>query len=224
MKMILKRPQLLSLSNDSGMSLVEVVVAIGLIGIVATAAIGLGITSEKGASSQQRQELAVTVANEAMELVSAQSSATNPDTGASYLYQGRTEAKVKAAWALNGGIDGLTATYPGWDIAATTTSAPKVAISRDVTRSGTKYTVFSLIGSCYIVRVGGGNCWSAAGDATLTGESRPPTTAPTGKIQMNRVLVVVRWTAGSGCSTNGCTYVATSLVDAHSDLQWNTHG
>ncbi|MFT2815219.1 type IV pilus modification PilV family protein [Leifsonia sp. A12D58] len=224
MKLILKRAQQRARSDDSGMTLIEVIVAISLIGIVATAAIGLGITSEKGASSQQRQELAVTVANEAMELVSAQSSATNPTTGASYLYQGRTEAKVEAAWALNAGIDGLAATYPGWDRAATSTSDPKVAISRDVTRSGTKYTVFSLIGSCYIARVGGGNCWSATGDATLTSNSRPPTTAPTGKIQINRVLVVVRWTAGSGCSTNGCTYVATSLVDAHSDLQWNTHG
>lgn len=206
-------------ADESGMTLIEVVVAISLIGIISAAAIGLSITSQKGTSVQQRQELAVTIASEAMEAANAQSSATNPTTGMSYLYQGRTEAQVEAAWTANLGVSGLAATYMGWDTAAVVPPVQTLPISNLVVRNGTEYTVYTLLGTCYMPTTSaGGDCTKVAGSDTA-----PPSTVPADRAALNRVIVVVRWTAGSGCATSGCSYQATTLVDAHSDLLWNTH-
>ncbi|WP_151199587.1 prepilin-type N-terminal cleavage/methylation domain-containing protein [Cryobacterium sp. LW097] len=195
------------------MTLIEVIVAISLIGIVATAAISLSITSQKGASVQQRQEIAVTIATEAMERVSAQSAATNPTTSTSYLYDGRTQAKVDLAWTANTGVSGLAATYKGWDTEAVAASVPVLPISQVVDRAGTDYTVYTLLGTCYMATTGG--------DCKKLAASTPPATPPSGQTPLNRAIVVVRWNAGSGCAASGCSYLVSSLIDAHSDLQWN---
>ncbi|WP_165384827.1 prepilin-type N-terminal cleavage/methylation domain-containing protein [Cryobacterium sp. SO1] len=196
------------------MTLIEVIVAISLIGIIASAAIGLSITSQKGASVQQRQQIAVTIATEAMERVSAQSAATDPSTLMSYLYEGRTKAKVEVAWNANFGVKGLAETYMGWDSGAVAASVPDLPISQTVNRTGTDYTVYTLLGTCYM-STSGGDCKKLAA-------SIPPATPPTGQTPLNRVIVVVRWNAGSGCAASGCSYLVSSLVDAHSDLQWNS--
>ena len=216
MKLVVQRLRQRTGSSDAGMTLIEVIVAISLIAIISTGAIGLGIASQKGSSIQQRQEIAVTVASEAMEAANAQSSATNPSTQMSYLYQGRTQSQVTDAWTANAGAPGLAATYPGWDPSATATSVQSLRVSQPVVRNGTVYTVYTLIGTCYISTVGSGDC------TTLAGSSTPPAVTPVGKTQLSRVLIIVRWNAG-GCVTGGCSYQAGSLIDAHSDLQWNTH-
>lgn len=206
-------------TDDSGMTLIEVVVAISLVGIISAAAIGLSITSQKGTSVQQRQELAVTIASEAMEAANAQSAATNPSTGMSYLYRGRTQAQVEVAWTANLGVSGLAATYMGWDTATVVPPDQALPISKPVVRNGTEYTVYTLLGTCYMPSTSaGGDCKKITGsDAT------PPATVPADQTVLNRVIVVVRWTAGEGCSASGCSYQAATLVDAHSDLLWNTH-
>jgi prepilin-type N-terminal cleavage/methylation domain-containing protein len=73
-------------AESSGMTLVEVIVAIAIMGIVATAAIGLAVSSTVGSVSQQRRAIAVTVANAAMEKVSG--------LPASSLFSGRSAALV----------------------------------------------------------------------------------------------------------------------------------
>lgn len=197
------------------MTLIEVIVAISIMGIIATSAVGLGITSQTSAVAQQRQELAVTIANQAMESVSAQAAGTNLVTKESYLFQGRTQSLVTASWTANAGAAGLSDTYPGWDSVAVATSTPVLPLSSVITVSGTDYTAHTLIGTCYQATTGSGNCVRLA-------SATPPATAPANTTQILRIIVIVRWNAGTDCSASGCSYETTSLVDPHFDLQWKT--
>lgn len=201
---------------DSGMTLVEVIVAISIMTIVATAAVSLVISSIASAASHQRRNIAITIANQSMELASAQSATVNPATGVSFLYQGRTSTDVHAAWTTLTDVSGKDQTYPKWDPTATGTPPAVLPISVDVTRSGTVYSTHMLIGACY-QPIAGGDCTVL--DPT-TYPTEPPT-APAGFTQLIRVMVVVDWTAGSACPAAACTYQTTSLIDPHGDLQWN---
>ncbi|MCX7523186.1 prepilin-type N-terminal cleavage/methylation domain-containing protein [Microbacterium sp. STN6] len=201
-------------ADASGMSLIEVIVAISLMSIVATAAIGLSISSMKSAAKQQRQELAVTVANQAMEVVSAHASSVNGATGVSALYNGRAKTPVQTNWAANTGVAGTGATYAAWDPTATASSTPEIPITKVYPHSGTNYTAHTLIGVCY-QPASGGDCTRIAGQAMA------PSVAPAGRTALIRVMVVVRWSAG--CGAGGCSYQTSTLIDSHSDLEWNTH-
>ena len=52
--------------SENGMTLIEVIIAIAIMGIVATAATGLAISSLTGSVTQKHRAVAVTVANDAM--------------------------------------------------------------------------------------------------------------------------------------------------------------
>ncbi|TFC35937.1 type II secretion system protein [Cryobacterium sp. MDB1-18-2] len=204
--------------ESTGMTLIEVIVAISIMGIIAAAAVGLSITSQSGAVAQQRQELAVTIANQAMESVSAQSAVTGA------LVAGRSQSNVSANWtnAINSGTSGLSDTYPAWDPGATAASVATVPIlSAPLSLSGTTYTTNILVGTCYQKSVGA----TAPGTCTkVAGYTAPSLPEPTGWSPVLRVMVIVRWNAGGVCSgTAGCSYQTTSLVDTHIDLPWDTN-
>ncbi|GAB3121876.1 type IV pilus modification PilV family protein [Glaciibacter psychrotolerans] len=191
-------------ADDTGMTLIEVVIAISLIAVIATAAIGLSITGETSSKAQQRQEVAVSVANEAMERVIAESPVA--------LYDGRTEAAVTQSWNENGEASGIDATFMAWDRSPSASKPLLLAPKTTVTRNGTIYTVYTLIGTCK--RTVGSNdfCTKSIGS--------PPTFS-----EMNRVMVVVKWSAGALCAgPKPCSYQATSLIDASPDLDWNLNG
>ena len=100
--------------DESGMSLVEVIVAIAIVSIVALSSASLAINGFSVASSQERKQVAVTIASGAMEAASAQSVST--------IYSGRTKAAVQAAFTANSTVPGI---------------ATLSAVSRRATRSGT---------------------------------------------------------------------------------------
>ena len=211
---------------DSGMSLIEVIVAISIMGIVATSAILLAISSVASTTTQQRRQVAVAVASNAMETVTAYTLALNNATGESRIYDGRLQGKVSAAWTASTGSPGVGTTYPRWDTSATVTSRPVISIDtanpvNDPTPktvlNGTEYRVRTLIGACYQPN-SGGVC------ALLSGQSVPPTTEPAGYSKLIRVMVIVSWTAGDGCAAGACTYQTTTLLDPHQDLKWNVNG
>jgi len=205
-----------AVSDTEGMTLVEVVVAVSIMGIVATAAVAFIMTSIISSATHQRGQIAITIANQAMENASAQSAATNPITSVSYLLEGRFQHTVQAAWAANAGIPGELTTYPGWDPTATASVVPALPVTSTVTRSGTDYLTTTLIGTCYQPMTGG-DC------SVLAGVVNNPTTAPADFTALLRVIVIVSWTAGANCQPTACTYQTASLVDPHPDLQWNIH-
>ena len=206
----------LALTDSRGMTLVEVVVAISIMGIVATAAVAFIISSIVSSATHQRGQIAITIANQAMESASAQSSATNPLTGVSYLYQGRYKPSVLNVWTANAEVSGDATTYPGWDPTATAASVPSLPLETVYTRSGTDYKATTLIGNCYQA-MSGGDC------TVITGFDPAVQPVPAGMTQLIRVIVVVSWTAGKQCEVDGCSYQTTSLIDPHGDLQWNVH-
>ncbi|MEO6944808.1 MAG: prepilin-type N-terminal cleavage/methylation domain-containing protein [Lacisediminihabitans sp.] len=186
--------------RDDGLSLIEVIVAIAIISIVALASASLTINGVSLASSTERQQVAVTIANGAMETASAQAVAT--------IYSGRKSAAVMAAFASNAAVPGVSATNPVADTSLPIPATQALPISPPpITQSGTTYTTTILAGSCFQPR-SGGDCLK-------------PATA--GYIPLIRIIVVVRWNAGDACAASGCSYSTTTLIDPGKDLEWVTH-
>lgn len=201
--------------HERGMSLVEVVIAIALIGIVATASLGLYVSSMSAANTQQRQQVAITIANQSMETVLAWSVAKNPTTTVSDLYTGRSETAVRALWTAATGVSGVAQTYPFWDPSATASSVPVIDLTRPVEVGGVKYVAQTLIGKCFQTK-DGGNCTAPS--------STYPYATPPNSTPLFRVIVIVKWSASSMCGAGGCSYVAQTLIDPNTDLVWNMNG
>jgi prepilin-type N-terminal cleavage/methylation domain-containing protein len=187
--------------REDGLSLVEVIVAIAIISVVALASASLTINGISLASSTERQQVAVTVANGAMETASAQAVAS--------IYSGRKQLDVTNAFTANSAVPGVAATNPVWDTASPLPAAQALPITpASITESGTRYDTTILVGSCNQPRKGG-DCVK---------------TATAGYIPLIRVIVVVRWMAGKTCAAGGCYYSTTTLVDPGSELTWVTSG
>ena len=183
--------------KDEGLTLIEVVAAVIIVVTVALASAGLSINGIQTASAQERQQVAVTIANGAMENVSGWDVSINSGTTVSNLYTGRTSAAVASAFGTNSAQPGVSSTYPTFDPTASASSTAAIPISTSATENGTAYTTYVLIGDCY-EPVAGGAC------TKITGQSTEPSTTPAGYAQVIRVMVIVTWTAGAACKTNGC--------------------
>jgi prepilin-type N-terminal cleavage/methylation domain-containing protein len=202
-------------SESAGMTLVEVIVAIAIMSIVATSAIGLAISSTTSSVSQQRRAIAVTVANAAMETVSG--------LPADSLFNGRSLANVNADFVTNASISGVSKTYPDFDRSLPLPSVETVPRRAIVTQNGTQFSVTTVIGTCFERLATVAPLTAAGGDCTVLGATLPPVT-PTGYTPLTRVIVVVGWTAGQGCAVAGaCTYTISTLLDSHLDLEWATN-
>lgn len=202
--------------HESGFTLIEVLVAIVILGIVTTGAIAFSIQALASTSAQERRQVAVAVATNAMELVNAHVASTDSATGVSSLLGGRTQALVTAAWSAYSTYPGIGTTYPGWDPKATSVSTQTIPITATVTQNGTTYTVTTLIGWCYKQ--------DATGDCKrIPTYTNPPAVAPAGWADsLIRVTAIVTWTAGKNCSaTVPCSYQTITLIDSSADLEWN---
>ena len=215
---------------DEGLTLVEVMVAIAIIAVVAISAGSLTIIGVGTATNQERRQIAVTIASGTMETLNARSALINGSTGVSDLFTGRTFSKTDSAWQANSSVAGVSNTYETWDSTATSTSTQSVLITpytlsnpvNPLVQSGTKYTVTTLLGTCYQpTKVQANGRWDCS---TLSGYSTPPTLTPAGWTPLVRAIVIVRWTAGNNCGAGGCLFVASSLIDFHTDQVWVSHG
>lgn len=200
--------------SDDGFTLVEVIVALALMSVVATAALYFFLGGTRAVTHQQRSQNAVVVANESMEL--AYSAAAKADgNGTSGLVKGRSQTQVQAAWTAmaSKGIEGYATTYPAWDPAGAGTQA--VDITRHTKLSGVDYSVTTLIGTCYRSTA------SASAPCSIIGQN-PPASTPTGYARLMRVMTYVTWDdAGNTCGSAGCSYQVSSLIDPNTDLTWN---
>ncbi|SNS38200.1 prepilin-type N-terminal cleavage/methylation domain-containing protein [Micrococcales bacterium KH10] len=190
---------------ESGLSLIEVVVALALIGIVAAAAALFFIRGVSTASKIQRDQTAISVATQAMELVRG-IDPQNPENGSTNrLVIGRSKAAVQAQWGAATAED-KAATIAAWDTAATSTSTPNVPLVSKTTVSNIEYTVNTLIGKCYRISPAS----SAPGDCVGTATG----------IETYRVTVIVTWSERA-CGTAACSYRLVSLIDPNPDAEWN---
>lgn len=203
--------------DEEGMTLIEVVVAVVILGLLSTISLNLYITSMTASKSHQNRELAIAVANESMEIVSGWSATEKiPTTSVSMLLEGRTQSAVEAQWAAAPADSGLAQTYPAWDPTATGTPTPALPFTRTKTFSDTEFRAQTFIGTCY-QPVTGGDC------TRISGVSTAPAAAPAGLSPMIRTTVIVTWDARN-CDSGLCRYQASTLLDLNSDLDWYTNG
>lgn len=198
----------LRLAPESGFSLIEVVVAIVILGLLATMSLSLYLSSTHATTSQQRRDIGITIANESMESVVAWQ--------VPGLLTGRRDTAVQTHWNAAVGVKGLAKTYPKWDSSATSSSVPAIPLTRPVPRLGTDYEASTFIGSC-LQPISGGDC------IRLSPTGNEPAT-PAGYARLIRIIVVVAWTAGDTCTPAGCSYTTSTLIDPNSDLQWKLNG
>jgi prepilin-type N-terminal cleavage/methylation domain-containing protein len=204
-----------ALKGDSGLSLMEVIVAIAIMTIVATAAASLSINGVKTVANEERSQVAVTVANGFMEQASGSSLTVNA-AGLSAIYAGRSKGDVQYWFGQMSTRPGVAQTNAVWDTSVPVAQSVLPAstgilpVYKLVSENGTDYQVITLIGSCYQQTTGAsGSCLAAAG------ASPDP---------MIRVTVIVSWTAGAQCAASGaCYYQISTLLDPSSDLEWVQH-
>ena len=211
---------ILRADREAGFTLIEVVIAIVVLGVLSTASLSIYLQSTSSASAHQRREIAITIANQTLENVNVWSTGIDLASGISSLYTGRTQSRVQQYWDSNTDVAGVAQTYPVWD-----TRSPAVDEGLPITptdpvvRNGTEFTVETLIGTCY-QRKTGGDCtripgWS--GYPLAISEANKAIYTP-----LTRVIVIVRWTAGDSCDGGDCVYQAATLIDLNTDLEWNT--
>ncbi len=198
-------------SEDRGFTLIEVIVALFLLGVVATAVLVFFIRGLAATSHIQRTQSADAVATQAMEQVRSVL-ALAPTGGTSGVVIGRTQTAVMTTWNAANPAD-TADSAPAWDNSPTAASTPPtVPILQDVVRSGITYHVTTLIGTCDRI---------ASPESTDQSCVKPP--AP--GVPILRVIVVVTWTpasAGECSGTTGlCTYSIRSLLDPTADPAWN---
>ncbi|WP_028046321.1 prepilin-type N-terminal cleavage/methylation domain-containing protein [Cellulomonas sp. URHE0023] len=197
--------------SESGLSLIEVVVALTLLGVVAAAALTFFVRGMQSTSHLQRNQAAVTVASQAMEKVHA---VYPRDTGAGTpvngLILGRSKAAVDASFAAANPADvaQMTAAY---DANAATRPGVALDISYTTKVSNATYKVTTLIGTCYRPK-------------TASASDQNCTKAPSGStVQLYRVTVVVTWLPGKAteCKGTSCQYKVSTLIDPTVDANWN---
>lgn len=200
-------------TRDDGFTLIEVVVALMLLGIVAAGALLFFMNTMQSTSHLQRTQAAATIATQGMERVRAVD--PRPAAGAvmSPLLAGRSQAAVQAAWDAADPSD-IAETMFEYDPNPVGPAAIPVTDTSRV--SDMNFTITTHVGSCYRPKAAS---WSQD-ECVTSGVSAPP---PASMVRMYRVVVVVSWAPGGNerCQSGVCTYTLSTLVDVSDDAEWN---
>ncbi|GAA0807852.1 type II secretion system protein [Spirilliplanes yamanashiensis] len=187
----------MSARRDDGYTLVEVLVSIGVVGVV-MAALGLFFLQTTTAGRRQADEqTAAQLTMAAMEQVSLLNGAA--------LLQGRTQAAVQAQWRAPGVEAYLAAgetelvwsAEPAGPGAAALPTAPEPVL---IAGSPSKFSRSWYVGACWQPR--------RAGECVVVPASQRPSRVP-----MYRVVIAVTWRS-KDCASGLCSYTTATLVGA----------
>lgn len=211
-------------ASDEGFTLIEVVVALSLLGVIAAGTLGFFISGTRTSADLQRRQVAVALANAAVEdarglPVAMQTTAVGATTTSwPLLVRGRSKAVVEAQWADGGAAAPTATTFPAWDPSSPTGALLVAPQKRD--RVGTAaYTTNTYIGTCYRHRSADGS--QAPCDL---GPGTRLASPPAGYEELVRISATTSWGSPAQCSGQVCSYTASVLVDTSVDPQWNTTG
>lgn len=194
-------------SSDAGISLVEVLVAIVVIGTVMAAMAPFLVKSVMVVGQQRSQQVAVQVANDALE----RARALDPSS----LLAGRGKSKTQEQWTA---APAAVATYlatmlQDWDpllpeLSDAGLQAPLPTVPNDVTVAGSPYSQ-----SWYV-----GRCWQAKALTALAGACG--TVPAASAVPFFRVVAAVTWSHRS-CPAASCIYVASTLMSIGADPRFD---
>ncbi len=183
---------------DDGFTLIEVMVAMGIIAVVMAGVSMFAVRSLSVVGQQRARHAAILVADGAMERVRALPGASLADR--------RDQASTTQQWAeaAAGVRTYLNDLTPAFDTAPAVGS-PTLPLLEATTINGVRYTVQWYVG----------RCWQAT--------SATPCTAVAARVEFFRVIVAVSW-ASAGCGGDLCSYVTTTLSSTtNDDAVFNTN-
>jgi prepilin-type N-terminal cleavage/methylation domain-containing protein len=194
--------------RSDGFSVIEVMIAIAVIGTVMAAMAPFLAQSMVVTSDQRSSQVAVEIANDALERVRA----LKPTS----LLAGRGENAVRSQWAAapDETDDLLAMTKLVWDADAKSADAgekaplPTAAVPVEV--SGVTYRQNWYVGHCWQPKVTG----STVADCTV------PTTPAATDLPFFRIVATVTWSQNS-CPSGACIYVASTLVSIDKDATFD---
>ncbi|RSM51801.1 hypothetical protein DMB66_40935 [Actinoplanes sp. ATCC 53533] len=196
-------------SGDSGSSLVEVMVAIALIGTVMAAAAPFLVKSLAVSNQQRGAQVAIQIANDALERVRALAPLS--------LLTGRGRTAVEAQWnqarltapdTLVAHLDDMQAAWDTNVANASGRDAPLPTEPHGIAVNGSDFAQHWYVGLCWQAKAVSGHPLGDCG----------PTSGP---VPFFRVLVAVTWQQQE-CPANGCVYVASTLVNKGTDPVFDT--
>lgn len=194
--------------GDEGFTLVETLMAIMVIGTVMTAAAPFLVRSLSVAAQQRSQQVAVQLANDALERARGLDAAS--------LVSGRSEqaARAQRAAAPAGLADHLATMVVAWDSMQPSSStegvqAPLPTAPFPVTVNGVEYQQSWYVGQCWQNK-------TLAGVADIAACGVTPTLVP-----FYRVVVAVTWKQNN-CDGGTCLFVASTLMSIGEDPVFDT--
>ncbi len=189
------------ISGDSGFTLVETMVAIGLISTVMVAVTTFMVDSLRATNQQRLKQTAIQLADGTVEAV------RNIDP--TVLSLGRVPGLVDTTVSTQ--IPGLTAHLGDMEqlnVPAATGTAPLQLTPESTTVNKVEFTMYRFLG----------RCWQPPGGGTCAG---PP--GLTGSLEFYRVVVAVTWRAKQ-CGSLPCSYITSMIVNGRTlDPQFNTN-
>ena len=192
------------MAADAGFSLIETLLAIFVLGIVATSVAAFTINALGSTGTSRMESLATNVADEALDHVKA----FPPDD----LCDGHSSAALttEAATLTSYGVN-LSNTVVCPDSSSSGASLPTTG--QTATLDGNTFTYYYYIGVCFK-------------PATTSASTSCGTTDASGDVEMYRAIIAVTWQkhANEGCPTSaGCVYVANTLISEAIDPVFNSN-
>lgn len=192
-------------TSDAGFSLLEVMVAIALLGTIMTALTSFLVTVLTSTNRQSATQTAVQVADDGTERIRA--------LKGSALAIGRDQASVDVQWSAAGAAvtPYLVNTEKAYDAGAAAGEGATAPLPTAPQVCGVGYDPDchpALNGLPYSVNWYVGRCWQlkAGGDCVVPA-------VKTNYIEYFRVVVAVKWDDGH-CTASKCTYVTSTLVSS----------
>jgi prepilin-type N-terminal cleavage/methylation domain-containing protein len=189
-------------ADDSGFSMIEIVMALMIIAIVMTGALAFFINNLRSVNGQTQRQQAVNLANQQIEKVQS--------LPIDSLVTGRTQASVTSLYATAAAtrlrISSQDDTSSSANYDASGVTVPTVPTQATQTVGGKSYTLYTFIDACYFT-VSTGVCGPTSSSTTT---------------QEYRVSVDVAWTSTGNCSS-GCDYSTSTLIDPSDNPTFNNN-
>jgi len=202
-------------TRDEGFTLLEVIWALFLIGLLAMSAMGLFLQGMGRMAHVQRQQAAVTLATAAMDTARSVSGGAVNAAGTSGLVKGRSQTAVNTVWnnATTLNASDTADMTKVWDVATGMTAADQwVPVRTAAVVDNQPYTIDTLVGKCYRLRAA----------SLLSQDCVATSPAPAANyVETYRVRIVVRWAEGNA-GAEAYTYRISTLIDPSADPKWNT--